>query len=78
LAPVAARADLHFQIAKAVRAGRTVTVLTRLDDAGRELELARMIAGASLTPAVRASARELLETRRRPARATRPRGRRGA
>jgi DNA repair protein RecN (Recombination protein N) len=65
LAQIAARADAHFHIAKDVRRGRTVTTVARLDDAGRELEVARMIAGADLTPHVRASARELLDTRRR-------------
>ena len=65
LAQIAARADVHFHIAKDVRRGRTITTVARLDDAGRELEVARMIAGADLTPHVRASARELLEGRRR-------------
>jgi DNA repair protein RecN (Recombination protein N) len=65
LAAIAARADAHFHIAKQVRSGRTLTNVTRLDDAGRELEVARMIAGAGVTPQVRASARELLDTRKR-------------
>lgn len=63
LAQVAARPGAHFQISKRVRNGRTTTVLTRLDQAGRETELARMIAGASITPQVLASARELLVSR---------------
>jgi len=63
LPQIAARAGTHFQIAKQVTAGRTTTSLARLDDAGRELEIARMIAGAQVTAQVRASAREMLELR---------------
>jgi DNA repair protein RecN (Recombination protein N) len=64
LAQIAARAGVHFQTAKHVRGGRTLTSLTRLDDSGREGELARMIAGVEVTPRVLASARELLAIRR--------------
>jgi DNA repair protein RecN (Recombination protein N) len=63
LAQVAARASAHFQIAKQLRAGRTTTVVTRLDPAGREAEVARMIAGASVSSQVLASAREMIATR---------------
>lgn len=63
LPQVAARAGTHFQISKAVRDGRTCTVVTRLDPAGREREIARMIAGADLTDRVLASARDLLHGR---------------
>ena len=69
LPQIAARADAHFHIAKAIRGGRTVTSVTRLDDAGREAELARMIAGAAVSPVVLASAREMLHTRRSEAKA---------
>jgi DNA repair protein RecN (Recombination protein N) len=65
LPQIAARPGAHFQIAKRVRAGRTATLVTRLDDAGREDEVARMIAGAEITPQVLASARELLAIRSR-------------
>jgi len=65
LPQIAARADAHFQIAKQVRGGRTVTVLNRLDLAGREHELARMIAGARVSPQVLASAREMINERQR-------------
>jgi DNA repair protein RecN (Recombination protein N) len=64
LAQIAARADTHLQISKHIRGGRTVTALSRLDDAGREAELGRMIAGAAVSPRVLASARELLASRR--------------
>ena len=61
---VAARAGTHFQISKRVRAGRTQTLLTKLDDSGREAEIGRMIAGASVSANVLASARDMLATRR--------------
>jgi DNA repair protein RecN (Recombination protein N) len=64
LPQIAARADAHFSISKHVRGGRTSTALARLDDTGREEELARMIAGAAVSPKVLASAREMLATRR--------------
>jgi len=60
LPQVAAQADVHFQVAKRVAGGRTLTALTRLDAAGRELEIGRMIAGAVVTDAVRSSARDLM------------------
>jgi DNA repair protein RecN (Recombination protein N) len=72
LAQIAARADAHLQISKQVRGGRTHTVLTRLDDPGREAELGRMIAGEAVSARVLASARELLATRR--VREHRPKG----
>jgi DNA repair protein RecN (Recombination protein N) len=64
LAQIAARAGVHFQTSKYVKAGRTLTTVARLDESGREAELARMIAGAAVTPQVLASARELLAIRR--------------
>jgi DNA repair protein RecN (Recombination protein N) len=63
LPQIAARAGTHFQITKQVTGGRTTTSVSRLDDTGRELEIARMIAGAQVTPQVRASAREMLALR---------------
>ncbi len=64
LPQIAARAGAHFSIGKNVKGGRTLTTLVRLDEVGREGEIARMIAGAAVTPKVLASAREMLETRR--------------
>jgi len=63
LPQVAARAGTHFYISKTVRDGRTTSVVTRLDAAGREREIARMIAGADVSTQVLASARELLAGR---------------
>jgi DNA repair protein RecN (Recombination protein N) len=64
LAQIAARGATHFQIAKEIRAGRTITTVTRLNQAGRESEIARMIAGDKISEGVLASARELLAARR--------------
>ena len=60
LPQIAARGDVQFLIEKSVRGSRTVTKVERLDAAGRVDEIGRMIAGASLSDPVRASARELL------------------
>lgn len=64
LPQIAARAGSHFQIAKQVRGGRTLTTVSRLDDSGREQELGRMIAGAEVSAKVLASAREMLALRK--------------
>ncbi len=63
LPQIAARRATHFHVSKDVRAGRTTTRVTRLDAGGREQEIARMIAGAEVTPQVLASARELIAKR---------------
>lgn len=60
LPQIAARGSTHFRIDKRVRRDRTVTMVQRLDTEGRIEEIGRMIGGASVTDAVRASARELL------------------
>lgn len=64
LPQIAAYGTTHFHITKAVRAGRTLTDVTRVAGDDRESELARMIGGADISPAVRASAREMLSTRK--------------
>src|SRR5687767_9922292 len=63
LPQIAARATTHFQIEKQVRGTRTVTSVARLDDSGRVEEIGRMIGGASITDATRATARDLLEAK---------------
>jgi DNA repair protein RecN (Recombination protein N) len=60
LPQIAARGHAHFQISKTVAHGRTQTRVTRLSDAERVEELARMIGGAAPTEGSRAAARELL------------------
>ena len=60
LPQVASNADTHFLIEKRIDGNRTRTHVTRLDAEGRVDEMARMLAGASTSEAVRASAREML------------------
>jgi len=69
LPQIAAHADAHFQITKRERDGRTVTEVTRLDRAGRIVELGQMLGGAEAAShpssaagtATLSSARELLD-----------------
>ena len=63
LPQIAAYGSTHFRITKRLKGGRTVTDVVRLHGLEREEELARMIAGTGTTPAVMASAREMLEAR---------------
>ena len=63
LPQIAAFAGTHFHISKAVRDGRTITLLERLDGQRRVEELARMLGGAKVTEATVRSARDLLEAR---------------
>jgi DNA repair protein RecN (Recombination protein N) len=63
LPQIAAHGSTHYCITKAVRHGRTVTSVARVAGSDREAELARMIGGAAISPAVVASAREMLATR---------------
>jgi DNA repair protein RecN (Recombination protein N) len=77
LPQIARHADTHYAVTKRSRDGRVVTSARRLDDAGRTDELARMLAGATVTPATIAHARELLRdtsesTARRRGAASRP------
>lgn len=58
LAQIAAQADHHLLIEKAVKDGRTRTEVTPLDETGRERELARII-GGEVTASGVAAAREL-------------------
>ena len=60
LPQIAAMADTHFSVQKGERDGRTYTQLKQLDRSGRQKELARLIGGASITPALLESAEELL------------------
>ncbi len=59
LAQVAAHASSHYRISKDVRQGRTLTRVSRLDDAERVEELARMLGGARITENARVSAKEM-------------------
>ena len=68
LPQIAARATTQFRIEKSIRGARTVTTVECLDQAGRVDEIARMLGGASISEPIRASAREMLIGRQRPAR----------
>jgi DNA repair protein RecN (Recombination protein N) len=74
LPQIAAHGDVHFLITKSVRAGRTVTSVTRLGDGERRQELARMIAGQELSEGVLASAGEMLAVRSRAKGESKPKG----
>ncbi len=57
---VAARGAVHLRVAKATSRGRTTTLVDLLDPASRREEIARMLAGETITPAARAAADDLL------------------
>ena len=61
LPQIAAMAGTHFSVEKGERAGRTYTRMERLDRDARVQELARLVGGASVTPALLKSAGELLD-----------------
>jgi len=58
---VAARGNQHLRVAKGIRAERAETRVEPLDDAARREELARMLAGETITAAARAAADSLLD-----------------
>ena len=60
LAPIAAQAERHYAVTKAVTNGRTVTQVEPLDKAGRIAEVARMLGGETITPTIRSTAAEML------------------
>ena len=64
LAPIAAAADHHLHVTKSVRAGRTRVAVAPLAADERVEEIARMLGGATTTPAARQHARDLLGARR--------------
>ncbi len=60
LPQLAAMADCQFSIVKTQRDGRTYTLVTGLDEAGRRDELARLIGGETVTDATLRGAGELI------------------
>jgi DNA repair protein RecN (Recombination protein N) len=64
VAQIAAHADWHLRVAKAVRAGRTRTTVEALETAVRVDEVARMLGGEAVTETGRRHARELLSAAR--------------
>jgi DNA repair protein RecN (Recombination protein N) len=61
LPQVAARGNQHLLVAKAEKNKKVVTSVTELTAKSREDELARMLAGATITPEARKAAQKLLE-----------------
>ena len=57
---VAARASAHWRIEKRSQGNTTVAFVTELDEVGRREELARMLAGATVTDEARAAAERLI------------------
>ncbi len=64
LPQIAAFADEHYLIAKREQGERTETTITRLDDAERQREIARMLSGARLTETSLRHAEHLLSAHR--------------
>lgn len=60
LPQIAAFADSHFHVRKAVEEGRTHSRIDRLTKAEQQEELARMIGGIKITSRTRAAAKEML------------------
>ena len=60
LPQVASRGNVHLEVKKEVRAGRTQAFVHRLDRERRVEEIARMLAGEKVTDASRSAASELL------------------
>ncbi|MDO5632842.1 MAG: DNA repair protein RecN [Paracoccus sp. (in: a-proteobacteria)] len=58
---VAALASHHFQVAKSVSDGMTTSRVIALDQGERQREIARMLAGDTITPAALDAARALLD-----------------
>ena len=60
LAPIAAQAQSHFVVTKETKGGRTITSASRLNAGDRVEEVARMLGGATITPKIRETAKEML------------------
>ncbi|MDX1974187.1 MAG: DNA repair protein RecN [Rickettsiales bacterium] len=61
LPQVAARGSQHLQVSKAMQGKKITTAVKALSRKEREEELARMLAGATITPEARKAAQKLLE-----------------
>ncbi|MBI3664921.1 MAG: DNA repair protein RecN [Acidobacteria bacterium] len=70
LPQIAGFADHHYYVDKQVKAGRTITTVTELDENQRVQELARMLSGTQVTADAVRHARRLLEAGRGEARRT--------
>ena len=64
LPQVAAKGDAHFVVSKSdLPDGRTVSTVSEVQGERRTMEIARLLSGATVTPAAMANARELLAGR---------------
>jgi DNA repair protein RecN (Recombination protein N) len=63
---VAARGTAHLRVAKDVARGRTATTVDHLAAPARREEIARMLAGETISDAARAAADDLLRGQRPP------------
>jgi DNA repair protein RecN (Recombination protein N) len=61
LPQIASFADQHHSVRKEVKAGRTVTVVDRLDQGAIVDEIARMLGGVKVTEKTKAHAQEMIE-----------------
>ena len=57
---IASQADRHYFVEKVFKGGKTVISIRELDEAGRVEEVARMLAGETVTDAARENARAIL------------------
>ncbi len=64
LAPIAAFADAHFVVSKRDQGGITASAVQRVESKERVAEVARMLAGAKVTPAAVKAATELIRAAR--------------
>ena len=61
LAPIASQADRHARVAKRTARGRTEAWVEPLDARGRVQEVARMLAGETITPSALKHAADMLK-----------------
>jgi len=60
LAQVAVFGERHFNVSKDAVGERTETMVSRLEETERTEEIARMLGGETITPAIRRAAEEML------------------
>ena len=65
LPQIACFADQHHSVRKEVKAGRTITLVDRLDKESIVDEIARMLGGVKVTEKTRAHAKEMIENAKR-------------
>jgi DNA repair protein RecN (Recombination protein N) len=61
LPQIACFADQHHSVKKEVKAGRTITLVDRLDQEAIVDEIARMLGGVTVTEKTKAHAKEMIE-----------------